>query len=124
MSNKLPKTTPGQRHPGFMANVCGFTISFKNWLSAGMPWRTPAETQELFTMHCQGISRDEQGNTTINTCSEYDPEKRAFPGWPRGTCLKCYCHVSGDAYQLLNKVNKPNLGCPLNKWQKVIDFES
>ena len=124
MADELPEITPGQRHPGFMTNVCGFVVSFKNWCEAGMPWRSPAEAQELFTTHCRGIFRNNSGNVTIEPCPEYDPEKRAFPGWPKGTCLMCGCHVSGDAYQLLNKVNKPHHGCPLGKWDKVIDFAS
>lgn len=98
-------------HPGFMGRVKGFVVSFTDWFAMGMPWRAPEETQELFSSHCL-------------PCPEYDPEKRAFIGWPKGTCLACLCHVSGDADEMLNKVNKPHQGCPLDKWKKVIDHDA
>lgn len=124
--DELPEITPGVRHPGFMAKVAGFVVSFADWYAMGMPWRTPDETQELFDTHCRGRgSRIVNGLGVIELketpCPEYDPEARAFIGWPKGVCLACSCHVSGDAYEILNKVNKPHMGCPLEKWKKVID---
>lgn len=109
-------------HPGFLAKIVGFTISFKDWYAAGMPWRTPEETQELFDKHCRGRKVSPDGwALKPDPCPEYAPERRAFIGWPKGTCNACGCHVSGDAFELLNKVSKPHMGCPLDKWKKVID---
>ncbi len=121
--NKMPEISPGISHPGFLSRISGFVLSLKQWHEAGMPWRSPDETKDLFEKHCLGIiGRDSDGTIIAQQCPEYDPERRAFVGWPRGTCLACGCNVSADAYEILNKVNKPNQGCPLRKWLKVVEF--
>ena len=128
MTNEFPEIGPGVLHPGFMAKVSGFLVSFADWFANGMPWRSPEETQELFETHCLGqVYRFVHGIGVValrpTPCPEYDPERRAFIGWPKGVCRACGCHVSGDAFEVRNKVNKPHLECPLKKWLKVIDVK-
>ena len=94
-------------HPGFMEKATGFALSFRDWFAAGMPWRHPEEVSELFE-NCL-------------PCPFYNSERRAFVGWPKGTCERCGCHVSADPNAILNMVNKPNKACPIGKWLPIIE---
>ena len=96
----------------FLARIKGFTIAMADWVDAGRPLRDPDETKELFESNCK-------------ECPEFVPWKglAVIPtGMPEdgGTCAECGCFVSDDPEIILNRVNKPTLGCPLKKWKAIV----
>lgn len=102
-------------HPGYMAKLVGFTISFKDWALAGFPRRDPDEVRELFNTYC---------NPSGHRCEQYDPDARTIPiVGIKGVCLGCGCHVSSNPAELLNALTIPTKSCPMGKFGASVDKE-
>jgi len=104
----------------FLGRIKGFVIAMDDWIEAGRPLRDPEETRELFATHCRGGDGP--------PCPEFVAWKglTIIPtGLPEngGTCAECGCFVSDDPEIVMNRVNKPTLGCPLGKWKAVVHGE-
>ena len=110
----MPK---GLEMKNFLGRITGFTIAIVDWVEAGRPLRDPEETKELFETHCQGGDGP--------PCDKFVPWPFVPPGMPKdgGTCAECGCFVNSDPEIVLNRVNKPNMNCPLKKWGAIVDDE-
>jgi hypothetical protein len=76
-------------------HVLTYAAAVAEWIAAGRPIRSDAETQSIFRVFC-------------SHCLLYEKTRRR--------CRECGCRVTPNGPAIINKIRMATQHCPIRRW--------